>query len=113
MARSSIRRQTRPRGRPPEMVKARASRIALVAAALLVAAGSTAAPPGSPPRAGSTSLLFSAEILADLGIEIVEAAETSSPLRDGALAFAVDATRSGLVLDARGDDFEGFSGGDL
>jgi len=87
--------------------------VALAAAVMLVAAGSTAAPPGSPLRAGNTSLLFSAEILADLGIEIVDVAETSSPVRDGALGFAVDATRSTLALDATGENFEGFAAADL
>src|SRR5262245_60920737 len=64
-------------------------------------------------RAGATSLRFSAEILADLGIELVEVAESSTPLRDGALGFAIDASRSTVGLDARGGDFEGFVSADL
>src|SRR5262245_60281831 len=97
-------------------LRARARRqrgVALAAAALLAAAGAAAVPPGAPPRAGGTSLLFSAEILADLGVELVDVAESSAPLRDGALGFAVDAARSTLAPDATGEDFEGFAAADL
>jgi hypothetical protein len=64
-------------------------------------------------RAGATSLSFVPEILADLGLELVDVAETSPPLREEALGFALDVPRSTLALDAAGNDFEGFLAAEL
>src|SRR5262245_3217206 len=64
-------------------------------------------------RAGTTSLAFVPEILADLGIALVDVAETSPALRDEAVGFAVDVPPSTVSLDAVGDDFEGFLAADL
>jgi hypothetical protein len=89
-----------------------------VAVGVALALGaSLAAPAGAPAntqlRAGVTSLHFSVDILADLGIELVEVAETGAPLRDGALGFAVDVPPSSAALDAVGGDYEGFVAADL
>src|SRR5688572_18172199 len=65
------------------------------------------------PRAGTTSLAFAPEVLADLGIALVDVAETSEALRDEALGFALDVPRSSVTLDAEGNDFEGFLAADL
>src|SRR5262245_37716050 len=56
-------------------------------------AAHAAAPARGPLSEGVTSLRFHAEILANLGIELVDVAETSAPLRQGAMGFAVDAPR--------------------
>jgi hypothetical protein len=64
-------------------------------------------------RAGVTSLRFSADILRDLGIELVDVAASEAPLREGALGFALDAAHSQAVFDAVGIDFEGFASADL
>ena len=60
-------------------------------------------------RAGVTSIRFSAEILADLGIELADVVSTEAPLRDGAQGFALDVPHSTVALDAAGNDFEGFA----
>jgi hypothetical protein len=89
---------------------------AVVVAALSVSASLAAhatAPAPSPLRGGVTSLRFNAEILADLGIELVDVAETSAPLRHGALGFALDIPGSTVALDGVGGDFEGFAATDL
>ena len=89
---------------------------AVITAALSLGASGAAHPAAFAPRPlheGVTSLRFHAEILADLGIELVDVAETSAPLRDGAMGFALDLTPSTVALDAVGDDFEGFAAADL
>ena len=88
------------------------------AIALALALGNFLATPTPAPnhgalRAGTTSLAFVPEILADLGIDLVEVAETNPPLRDEAIGFAVDVPPSTVSLDAIGDDFEGFLAADL
>src|SRR5688572_30313703 len=88
------------------------------AIALVLALGNFLAAPAPAPshgalRAGTTSLAFVPEILADLGIELVDVAETSEPLRGEALGFALDVPPSTVALDAVGDDFEGFVAADL
>ncbi len=89
----------------------------VVAAAALALGNSLAAPTVGPAhptlRAGVTSLRFSAEILADLGIELAQVTETSAPLREGALGFALDAAASRAVFPAAGGDFEAFDAADL
>jgi hypothetical protein len=64
-------------------------------------------------RAGVTSILFAPEILADLGIELVDVVATEAPLRDGAAGFALDVPASKVALDAVGSDFEGFAASEL
>ena len=64
-------------------------------------------------RAGTTSLAFVPEILADLGIDLVDVTPSSPPLREAALGFAVDVPPSTVTLDAAGNDFEGFVAADL
>jgi hypothetical protein len=97
----------------------RASAIGAVAALVVaLALGTLLAAPAAgrrstPLRAGVTSLRFSAEILADLGIQLVDVEGTAAPLREGALAFALDVPSSSAALDAVGSDFEGFEAADL
>ena len=90
------------------------------AIAVAIALGNFLAAPTRAPghcalRAGTTSLAFVPEILADLGIELVDVAETSEPLREDneALGFALDVPPSTVALDAIGEDFEGFLAADL
>jgi hypothetical protein len=88
------------------------------AIALALALGNFLATQSAPPghgalRAGTTSLSFVPEILADLGLDLVDVAETSPPLREGALGFALDVPPSTVRLDAAGSDFEGFLAADL
>jgi hypothetical protein len=64
-------------------------------------------------RSGTTSLRFEAEILRNLGIAVVDVAQTSAPLRDGALGFALAVPSSSASFDAAGADFEGFDSADL
>jgi hypothetical protein len=64
-------------------------------------------------RAGTTSLSFAPEILADLGLDLVDVRESSPPLRQPALGFEVDVPPSTVTLDAAGNDFEGFVAADL
>src|SRR5262245_6899007 len=92
----------------------RGAGLVVVAFGLGAALAAPAAGPASTRlRAGVTSLQFSVDILADLGIELVDVAETRSPLRDGALGFAVDVPASSVALDADGGDYEGFAAADL
>src|SRR4030095_9852895 len=89
---------------------------AVVVAALSVSASLAAhatAPAPSPLRGGVTSLRFNAEILANLGIELVDVAETSAPLRHGALGFALDIPGSTVALDGVGGAVAGFAATDL
>ena len=110
--------RTRHRG---EVASARRARWILggaVAFVVALALGASLAAPAAAPantrlRAGVTSLHFSVDILADLGIELVDVAETRTPLRDGALGFAVDVPPSSVALDAVGGDYEGFAAADL
>jgi hypothetical protein len=83
---------------------------------LLVLSAALAGPalaPSSTGVTGVTSLRFDAEILADLGVALSDVNTSSAPLRDGALAFALDPPSSSVVLDAAGDDFEGFVAAEL
>jgi hypothetical protein len=95
----------------------RRARLGLGAAAVLALCASLAGEPGGADRpldAGSTSLLLSAEILADLGVAIADAETTGAPLREGALGFALDAAQSSVALAGTGGgDFEGFASADL
>lgn len=94
----------------------RAARVARSAARVLLAlalAAPAAAVTHPSLRAGVTSLRFSADILRDLGIELVDVAASEAPLREGALGFALDAGHSQAAFDAVGSDFEGFASADL
>lgn len=84
---------------------------AAFALALVFLLASARAPAETSPalRAGVTSIRFSAEILADLGIELADVVSTEAPLRDGAHGFALDVPHSTVALDAAGNDFEGFA----
>jgi hypothetical protein len=64
-------------------------------------------------RAGTVSLRFDPEILGNLGIGLVDVAQTAAPLRDGALGFAVVAPASRVAFDAPSGDFESFAHADL
>jgi len=110
--------RTRHRGEVASARRARRILGGAVAVVVALALGASLAAPAAAPantrlRAGVTSLHFSVDILADLGIELVDVAETRTPLRDGALGFAVDVPPSSVALDAVGGDYEGFAAADL
>jgi hypothetical protein len=87
----------------------------LVALAGLLAAlafgASLAAPDTAALRSGETALRFGPEVLADLGLALADVDAASSSLREGALAFPLDAERSRIALQGGDRNFEGFATG--
>jgi hypothetical protein len=87
-----------------------------VAALAVLAVGGSLADGAAGARrvhSGVTSLSFDPDVLADLGIELAEVAGAGEGLRDGALGFAVDASRSTAAFEGARNDFEGFAAADL
>ena len=90
------------------LIAARVAIALAVALPLEAAAGAATAV-----RAGETTVGFDAQVLADLGIQLAEVAQTAPASREGGIGFRVDPAASRLELDARGGDFEGFDAVDL